>query len=190
MSGSSRVPSSRIPIANDALEDDSASDPAYLAIGKLGAPHGVQGYLRVHVLTDFPERFSELKKVCVGEEFKPYRVADVRLVHEEVLLKLRGINTPEAARELVHNLIYVPTAEAVPLPEGEYYCYQIIGLAVEDEHGDPVGEVVDVFATGSNDVYVVRDGESEYLLPAIEDVVLGIDLSQRKIRVRLLEGLR
>ncbi len=166
-----------------------AEQGRFLAIGEAAAPHGVQGYLRVRLLTDFPERFKRLRRVYVGEEHHPYDVARARVLPGQVLLKLVGIDSPEAARALAHRLIYVPEEEAVPLPEDQYYWYQIIGLEAWTPDGRFLGKVVDILTTGSNDVYVVQGPQGEVLVPAIEDVVVAIEIENGRLIVQPMEGM-
>lgn len=154
-----------------------------VVIGKAGAPHGLSGELRIFPLTDFPERFRTMKEVFVGEE--RLAITSVRYQNEKILLRFAGYGSREAAAALTGKLLTVDRAEAVPLKEGEYYIFDIIGLAVEDESGASLGEVVDVLQTGSNDVYVVRrPGETrEALIPALKSVVRRISLDEGKMIV-------
>lgn len=161
----------------------------YLAVGEALSSHGVRGQLNVRILTDFPKRLKSLRRVYVGEDHRPFDVESFRVLPDRALLKLKGIDSPEAARELTHRLIYVPVAEAAPLRADEYYWYQIIGLAVWTTAGQYLGEVVDILSTGSNDVYVVRGPSGEVLVPAIEDVVVAIDLQKGKLTVEPMEGM-
>ena len=105
----------------------------------------------------------------------------------EPITDLTGIASYEDRKSLIGEVVQIPTSESMPLDEGVYYWYQIIGLTAVLEDGKEVGQVTDISRTGSNDIYVVRapDG-SELLIPAIEDAVLEIDLPARRIVVRLL----
>ncbi len=161
----------------------------FVAIGEATAPHGVQGYFRVRILTDFPERFKQLRRVYVGEDHCPYDVAKVRVLPDQVLLKLVGIDSPEAARVLAHRLIYVPEEETVPLPVDQYYWYQIIGLEVWTRDGRCLGRVVEILETGSNDVYVVQGPQGEVLVPAIEDVVVAVETAKGRLVIQPMEGM-
>lgn len=105
------------------------------------------------------------------------------------MLKFEGIDSPEAARQLLHQLVYVPVEEAVELGEDEYFWYQIVGLKVYTVDGRELGEVVDILPTGANDVYVVHGPSGEVLVPAIEDVVETVDLAEGKIIVKPMEGM-
>ena len=107
-----------------------------------------------------------------------------------LLFKLAGVDTVEAAAGLVKGLLQVSEEELHPLPEDTYYVFHLLGLEVDDLDKGYLGKVTEVLPTGANDVYVVK-GEryGEVLIPAIKDVVLDIDLANRRMRVKLLPGL-
>jgi 16S rRNA processing protein RimM len=104
-------------------------------------------------------------------------------------LKLAGIDDRTAAEAMRGALVRVPIEQAVELPPGSYFWHEIVGLRVQDTRGRALGTVAEVLATGSNDVYVVRDERRELLIPAIKDVVREIDLEQGRILIELLPGL-
>ena len=107
------------------------------------------------------------------------------------LLRLEGLNDPYAARRLSGEWLTAPTDSDPQLPEGEYYHYQLVGLAVITDQGENLGRIQEVLETGSNDVYVVTsDSGEEVLLPAIEQVVKEIDLASGEMLVHLIDGLR
>ena len=161
---------------------------SHIAIGKVRRPYGVRGEVKVEFLTDFPERFKDLKAVYI--DWEPYTIERYRFVADGILLKFAGIDTPEDAAFLRNRLIEIPVSEAVPLPPDTYYYFQILGLKVVTTAGEVLGEVVDIIVTGANDVYVVRSaGGREILLPAIEDVVKEVDLESNRLVVELLPGL-
>ncbi|MBM4466036.1 MAG: 16S rRNA processing protein RimM [Chloroflexi bacterium] len=163
--------------------------PRYLVIGRVTRPWGTRGEVKVEIMTDFPDRFSLLRKVHLGPEAMAFALESFRLHKGAALLKLEGCHDWAAAEKLRGQLVQIPIEEAVPLEEDEYYQHQIVGLAVWTVGGEYLGTVDEVISTGSNDVYVVRDEGREVLIPAIEDVVLEIDLSQRRLVVELMEGL-
>ena len=154
-------------------------------------PWSYHGELKIEILTDFPERFASLRTVYLGDDAKPFSVERARLHGSKAaLLKLKGIDSTQAAEKLRNLLVQVPMDEAVPLPEGKFYLYQLIGLKVKTTAGEPLGEVVDVLDTaGANDVYVVHDGAREILIPAIEPVVKQVDLERGEMIVERMEGL-
>ena len=164
----------------------------YLAIGRVVRAHGVRGELSVAVLTDFPERFETTEWVDLGNEFEaePYRLKKHRWHKQNVLLTLAEVNDRTQAEQLTGLLVQVPVEDAMPLPEGGYYLYQIMGLTVVTVQGDTLGVVSDILETKANDVYVVsRPGQKEALLPAIPDVIKSVDLEKGQIMVELIDGL-
>jgi 16S rRNA processing protein RimM len=131
-----------------------------------------------------------LETVYLGEELVPAVVEGRQLHARRAVLKLEGVDQRAEAEKLRGLLIQVPVDEAVPLDQGEYYLYQIVGLEVWTKEGEYLGRVAEVLETGSNDVYVVREGGREILIPALSDVVLEVDLEENRMEVHLMEGLR
>lgn len=161
--------------------------PRFLTIGRVVAPWGIKGAVKVEVTTDFPERFATGKTVYLNEQ--PRQIEWSQRSRQMLIVKLAGIDTREQAEKLRQAELEIPAAEAMPLPAGEYYQYQILGLEVWTRTGRHLGRVVDILATGSNDVYVVDTTQGEVLIPAIQDVVLDIDLDQRRMTIEPIEGL-
>jgi 16S rRNA processing protein RimM len=165
-------------------------EPVYLVVGFLRRAHGVRGEIIMDVHTDFPERLQSGKKLFVGDEHRPLTFAAARPHAKGMLVKFQGVETPESAGELRNQWVYVKASELPSLPEGRLYQHELFGLAVEDENGNPLGELVEIIETGANDVYVVRhESGKEILLPAIPSVILETDPARRLMRVHLLEGL-
>ena len=170
-------------------EQQGAFD-GWIIIGRVTAPHGRRGELRVAVLTDLPERFQDLKRVYVGDAHTPYEVERTRFTPKGVLLKLAGIGYRDQAALLARAYIALPEAETPPLPEGSYHHHQIKGLQVITTDGCHLGIVNEIIATGSNDVYIVQSEQyGELLLPAIAEVIEAIDLDAQRIVVQLIPGL-
>jgi 16S rRNA processing protein RimM len=168
---------------------DNEAGPRYLVIGRVARPWGIRGEVKVEIMTDFPDRFSLLRKVHLGPEAVPFALEGFRLHKGAALLKLEGFHDRASVEKLRGQLVQIPIEEAVPLEENEYYEHQIVGLAVWTAGGEYLGTVDEVISTGSNDVYVVRGEGPEILIPAIEDVVLEINLAQERLVVELMEGL-
>lgn len=170
--------------------DNSKDKPRYLIIGRVLKPWSYRGELKIEILTDFPERFASLRTVFVGDDAKRFSVESARLHGKAALLKLMGIDSAESAERIRNQLVQVPTEEAVELPKGKFYLYQLIGLKVRTVDGEELGEVIQVLDTaGANDVYVVRRGDREILLPAISSVVKQVDLEKKEMVVELIPGL-
>ncbi len=158
-----------------------------ISIGKITAPHGVRGEVRVIPDTDFPERFEQMKTIRL-DDGSVLPVLGVKYHKHFVLLTLKGIDSKNAAEPLRNKVIQVRPDELVPLPAGHYYHFQIIGLEVFTEDGEFLGQVKDIITTGSNDVYVVeQEGQRPVLVPALKRVVLDIDLPGGKMKVKLQE---
>ncbi len=173
---------------NSPTGSPTPGEPVFIAVGFLRRAHGVHGEMIMDVLTAYPERLRPGRKVFVGDEHEPVRLAAVRRHTPALLVRLEGCNTPEETARYRNKLVSVRVDELPPLPEGEYYHHQLIGLAVVTEAGETVGVLAEILETGANDVYLVRktDG-TELLLPAIEDVILAVDLEQKRVVVRLQE---
>jgi len=168
----------------------SAGEPALLVVGKIRRPHGVGGEALVEIYTDFPERLALKTLIFVGAAHQPLTIRKRRPHKDGLLLAFEDITTPEQVGLLRNLMISIPAADRPPLPEGEYYHHQILGLSVVDEDGQELGKLAEILETGANDVYVVtRDDGTELLLPAISDVLLDVDLPRKTMRVHLLPGL-
>ncbi len=157
-------------------------EPVHLEVGRLRRPHGIKGEIVFEVLSDSLEYFEEGKTLLVGKSKTPLQIASVRDHDKLLLVKFTGLDTPEEASQYSNQLAYIPTAEVPPLPEGQYYFFQLIGLAAFDTEGTRMGILAEIIQTGAVPVYVIagEDG-SEMLMPAIPEVVIKIDLEGRKI---------
>jgi len=165
-------------------------EPVYLVVGFLRRAHGVQGEIIMDLHTDFPERFRSGRKLFVGEEHKVMTIESVRSHAKGLLIKFKGIETPEETAQFRNQWVYIKATDAPPLPEGQIYQHQLFGFQVVDENENLLGELVEIIETGANDVYVVKnESGKEILLPAIPSVILDLDPARRLMRVHLLEGL-
>jgi len=163
-----------------------------ITIGRVQKTHGIKGEIKIEPLTDHPERFSELRRVHLTSsrgESKECAVRSVRYMAGTPVLLLKGYDDPERARELNGWLVQVPQEETVPLPEGQYYWFELIGMEVFTESGEKLGTIVDIFETGSNDVYVMKAGGKEVYLPATKEVIRQIDRAAKRMVIHVMEGL-
>jgi 16S rRNA processing protein RimM len=162
------------------------------AIGQIVKSWGLRGTLIVRPLTDKPERFSALGKVWVGtmeSDRSPFQLKEARVKGRTIHLRLEQIRTRDAADALAGSFLYVTSDDLVRLPEGTHFVHDIVGSRVVDERGKKIGTVKEVWKLPANDVYVVRKGKQEHLLPAIQSVIDKIDTERKQIRVRMIEGL-
>lgn len=163
----------------------------YIAIGKIIKAHGVQGYLRAIPYSGLPDRFLHLKTVYIetGYEMRGFILDDVQVQDQTSLLKLKGIETREAAASLLRKELWVPEDQQIDLPEDVYFIHDLIGLKVYDGEGEYLGELAEVLSNAGNDVYVVRKDLREILIPAVSEFVKEVNLRQRKIVVQLIDGM-
>lgn len=163
----------------------------HLSIGQIVNIHGFMGEVKVFPLTDDMNRFKKLKEVYVEEnkQLIKYEIEGIKFLSNTVAVKLKGIDSEEAANKLRNCYIKVDRKSAVKLPKDTYFICDLIDLEVYDEKGLLLGTIKDVIQTGSNDVYIVKTTGNDLLIPALKDVVEKIDMESRKIVVRLPEGL-
>ena len=164
----------------------------YFEIGKIVNTHGIKGDLKVIPLTDDIKRYDKLEWVYIDAngELEKYTIETVKYHKQNVLLKLKGVDNMNEALPLKNSFIKIPRELAIKLPDNTYFICDLIDCEVIDENGKVLGKVTDIIETGSNDVYVVKDGTNkEVLIPAIKDVVRNVDIQQKIISVNLLEGL-
>lgn len=181
------IPTDQPPV-DSSTGSPAPGGPVFLAVGRLRRPHGVKGEMVMEVLTGFPERLHPGKEVYVGEGRQPIRLASVRPHDKALLVSLAGIENPEEAGRYRNALVFVRAADLPPLPEGEYYHHELIGMVVQNEDGQVVGELVNVLETRANDVYEIKTPEGkELLLPAVEEVILNVNPGQRMMTVRVPE---
>lgn len=166
----------------------------YFEIGKITGTHGIRGTMRVFPTTEDPSRFERLKEIIVEIRGKreTFHIQKVAFHKQFVLLTVKEITDINVAELYKNGRILIPDAMAIPLGEDEYYNRDLYGLKVVTEEGKELGEITEIFPTGSNDVYVVKkDGKGkELLLPAIKDCIKNVDLENGVMTVKLLEGLR
>ena len=157
----------------------------FLAVGVIINAHGLHGELKVFPLTDDIRRFRKLEKVFIeGVEKK---VVWCKLQTDRVILKLEGIDSIEEAQKYFKKYIEVKREDAVELSEGSYFIADLIGCTVFDTEGINLGKISDVIKTGSNDVYWIKEGK-ELLIPALKDIVMEVDVANKKIVIKPVES--
>jgi 16S rRNA processing protein RimM len=157
-------------------------DPGFVAVGRVLAPFGLKGELKVQTLTDNPARFRPKAKLFAGQQ--PVSVATAREAQGYVYLTLKGFPDRSSTDKLRHALLQIPEEDLPPLPEGEYYRFQLLGLTVVDRDGAVLGTLDEIIETGANDVYRVHAAEgADVLLPALGDVIVSVDLDTRRMIV-------
>ena len=161
-------------------------------IGRIVKTHGLQGRVKAVSYLESEDLLEGLGEVIIRKDRRAdrkFRINRVQPARKSFFLELEGVNDPDSAGELVGSGIFIPAALLGELPEGEYYWHQIIGLKVVTETGGFLGNVSAILPAGGAEVYVCSGGEREILLPAIEGVVLKIDLEKGEITASVPEGL-
>jgi len=164
--------------------------PDYLTIAVILGAHGLRGDLKIHLEPASQHLFASLERVYLGPKHLLFAVESLRPYRNLHLLKLKGCDDRSCAEELRGLEVLVPLADVGELPAGQFFEYQLEGLSVETEEGEPLGILHEVLFTGSNPVYVARSSSGELLIPALTNVVLSVDLQAGKMVVRLPAGMR
>jgi len=164
-----------------------SSELEFITIGQILAPWGVNGKLKVEVVTDFPERFVPQSRIYINRQ--PMTIDSTEWHKGKVIIKLNSIDSIEQAQKLRGQPVEIPHSQLHPLPEGRYYHFQLIGLEVWTTQGELLGNITGILTTESNDNYVVSGAKGEILIPAIEDVVKSIDLDNGRMVIEPIRGL-
>jgi len=164
----------------------------YLEIGQIVNTFGIKGQVKVAPFTDDIERFEELKKVYIVNKKNRIEaeIENVKYHKNMVLLKFKGLDKIEDVEMYKNCYLEIDRKDGRPLEEGVYYIVDLLGLDVYTDEEIHLGKVDDIYNTGSNDIYVVKDElGKQILLPAIKDVIKKVDLENKKIIVHIIEGL-
>lgn len=168
----------------------------FLPVGKIVGAHGVNGNLKVYSYAESVSVFkpgSLILAIHAGKIEKHFAIKWAKPHGKSILLSFKGIEDRNTAQTLIGAELFIERTALPELEEGVYYWVDIIGLSVYTTDNQYIGRVESIMATGSNDVYVVKDpnkkNNNETLIPAIESVVLEIDFENKRIRVNLPEGL-
>ena len=162
-----------------------------LQVGVITTTHGVRGEVKVFPTTDDANRFKKLKEVILdtGKEQLPLEIAQVKFFKNLVILKFKGIDNINEIERYKGKSLLVAREDAVSLEKDEYYFADLIGMEVvtEEEH---FGVLRDVMETGANEVYIIdSDSHGEVLVPAIRQCILDVDIEEKRMKIRLMDGL-
>lgn len=162
----------------------------YLETGKIVAVQGLKGEVRVEPWCDSGEFLCEFDTLYFDKGETPLEITRSRVQKNIVIMKIKGIDTPEQAQNVRNKILYMDR-EDVELEEGAYFVQDLIGLEVIDnDSGEQYGKLCDVSFTGANDVYHIKDRDGKIrLIPAIPDVVIDTDITKGIMKIHVLEGL-
>jgi len=164
-----------------------AKTQEFVQVGRVLRPWGLQGMVRIEQQSDNPERFKPGSRLYVGGE--SYEIERNRFRFEKRLIKLKGIDSPEAARTLAGATIEVPIDEVPEPPKGRYYHYDLLGMKVVTTQGEDLGEIAEIMPTPANAVFIVKGPRGEVLIPSIADVVKQVDTEHSVMTIEVLPGL-
>ena len=163
----------------------------FLQVGVISSTHGIRGEVKVFPTTDDPARFKKLKNVLLdtGRERLELEVQSVKFFKQFVIVKFRGIDNINDIEKYKGKRLLVPREDAVELGEDEYYIADLMGMEVFTEEGR-FGVLKDVMETGANEVYIIdSDEHGEVLVPAIHYCILDVNIEEKVMKIRLLDGL-
>lgn len=164
----------------------------YFEVGQIVNTFGIKGFIKVKPFTDDVERFEELKTVyiCKKDKLEEVKIEEVKYHKDMVLLKVKGIDDLNQAEKLKGFYLKIDRKHAKKLPKDTYFIADLLGLEVYSDENEYLGKLEDIFKTGANDVYVIKNElGKQLLLPSIPEVIKEIDLEKEKIIVHLLKGL-
>ncbi|MFC2057215.1 ribosome maturation factor RimM [Chloroflexota bacterium] len=163
------------------------SELEFIAIGKILSLWGSKGQLKVEVVTDFPQRFAPSSKVYINQ--RPMTIDSSEWHKGKAIIKFNTIDSIEDAEKLRGQLVEIHYSQLKPLPEGQYYHFQLIGLEVGTTQGESLGKITEVLTMPSNDTYIINGTRGEILIPATEDVIKSIDLDKGCLVIEPIKGL-
>lgn len=167
------------------------SSETHLAIGRVLKAWGLKGAVKVTSYAESLEGFLQITEFHVQGKQGPtvLPVQEGKEHGKGVLLKFKGRDRIEDVEELVGRTLYMDKKALPALEEGEYYWHELIGMEVRTDCGRLLGTLGNILDTGNHDVYVVRRGEREFLVPAVRDVVRKVDVPGRRMIIHAVEGL-
>ena len=161
----------------------------YLEVGKVTRAHGIMGEVQVQPWADSPEFLCRFKTLYVDKTHWPIQVERARVHKNMVILKLQGITDVPSALYLRNAILYIDRKDA-NLPQGTFFMADLMGLEARDaQSGRVLGKVADVLTLPANNVYVIRGGEREIMVPAIPQFIAETNLEEGYLRVNMIEGL-
>lgn len=198
----------RVPVGSGGSHQESGTDsrggaPQWALLATLIRPQGRKGELLADLLTDFPDRFHERKRLFLlppaqlGTRAREVQLEDFWLLRNRLVLKFEGVDSINDAEALRGFDVAIPLAERAPLEPGSAYISDLVGCTVFDlnRDGAEVGEIVEVDRESSNaDLLVLRrrgmrGAAGEVLIPFVRDYLVAMDVAGKRVEMRLPEGL-
>ncbi|MBI5402553.1 MAG: 16S rRNA processing protein RimM [Ignavibacteriae bacterium] len=174
----------------------------YISIGKITKAIGLKGYVKVLVLTDFPERYSDLGKARLYSEKEDrlltnshtgkdeFIVNDVIFERDFVKIQFRDFEDINLTGSLIGCIIVIDESERKELEDGRYYFYEMVGMDIINE-GKKIGRLETIENYGAQDLLKIRldENNKEVLIPFIEDFIKNVDTKERKVYIEVIDGM-
>ena len=164
----------------------------FIAIGRIAKPVGTRGEVKILPLTDTWQRFADVSVVWIGPDAA--RVEECTVLHRridasQVILQLGGIGSRDEAERRKENYVFVRKKDAISLQQGTYFVDDVVGCNVVTEELVAVGVVTVLFTLPGIDVWIVKKGSKEILIPAVKAIIRQVDLEQKRITIHAIKGL-
>lgn len=158
-----------------------------IKIGKIGGPWGREGYVEIDCYSPFPERFSELEEIFIGN--KAYKIEGIKYLPKKIVLKLEGVNQIEDALKIRGYEIEIPDEEIYSLPENYFYLHELEGCRVFLKSGKEIGVVEYVWELGESTLLGILGEKGEILVPFAKSICYLVDVKTKRIEIDPPDGL-
>lgn len=162
-----------------------------IKVGKITNSVGIKGELKIYPLTDYKERFKELKSVYIEDcNDKEYEIENVRYKNELVILKFKNVNDRNESEKLRNKFIFINKDKVRELPKDSYYIYDLIGLKVYSTNTEYLGKLTNVIQNSAQDLYELElEDNRKVLIPAVKEFIKEVNIKEGFIKVKIIEGL-
>ena len=163
-----------------------------IAVGRISKPIGTRGEVKILPLTQDKQRFVNLQDVWIGFDaanVELKKILNVRINTKQVVFSFDGIETVEEAEKIKNTFLFVAKDDAVKLRNGSYFIDDIIGCEVVTEEQTAIGKITDLFSLPMNDLWVVKKGAKEILIPAVKAIIRHVDIKNKRITIHDIDGL-
>lgn len=163
----------------------------YIKVGRIINTHGIKGEVKVYPLTDNINRFERLKTVYIGDNRLEVEIEKVKYHKGIVILKFKEFFNINEVLKFKEDFIYIDEKDKIDLPQDHYFVFDIVDSTVFNTDEEKIGIVTQVIQSTSNDVYVVKshDKNKEYLIPAVKEFVIDVDIENKRIIIDPIEGM-
>lgn len=161
----------------------------FMQVGKITNVQGLMGEVRVDAWADSPDFFKQFKTLYIGHDHMPLTVIGARSHKKMAILKFEGITDINSAMTIRGQVVYFKRSDA-NLPDGHFFIADLLGLeAIDCETGEILGKIDEVLPLPAHNVYAIRGGARDFLLPAVPEFIKETNIAQSYVKVYMMEGL-